>query len=287
MSYHYYISGWVGRTGNHILQLSQAIYLSEKCNGVCEYRENDFFENKIFDFSNGSSIQNYFNETFWELNPKYTPTNENYSADLHYQRPRILREYILPIFKPYQKIDLNYDLVIHIRGGDSIEGKGCPPQYVQAPLSYFLRILEKENPQKVLLVCEDNKNPVIEKLKETKYNIEVHVGNNVFTDANKILNAKKIVIGGVTTFSLLLSQMSSNVEVVYYPKFEDGWILKEDELWKRDHWYNFENFLGKMEADVIPVSLNNYIKIGQWGYYSLDEKKNYMLTHSTNDVFLK
>lgn len=287
MTYHYTVSGWIGRTGNHLLQLSHAVYLAEKYNGICEYRNNDFFDKKTFDFSNGNPIKQYFKESFWELYTKYNPVNVNYSNDLHYERPRILREYILPIFKPYKKINLDYDLLINIRGGDIMVGKGSPPQYVQAPLSYFLRVLEKENPQKVLLVCEDNKNPVIEKLKETKYNIEVHTDNNPFTDANDILNTKKLVIGGVSTFSLLLSQMSSNVEVVYYPKFEDGWILKEDELWKRAHWYNFENFLGKMKADVFPVTIDNYIKIGQWGNYSLDEKKNYMLTHSTNDVFLK
>jgi len=287
MSYHYYVSGWIGRTGNHLLQLSHAIYLAEKYGGICEFRENDFFRNKIFDFSNGIPIENYFNESFWELNPKYTLSTENYSEDLHQERPRILRDYILPIFNPYKKIDSNFDLVINIRGGDILTGKGSPPQYVQAPLSYFLYILEKENPKKVLLVCEDRKNPVINQLEKTNYNIEVHADNDPFTDANEVLNSKKLVIGGVSTFTLLLAQMSFNVDTVYYPKFEDGWNLSEDELWKRDHWYNFENFLGIMKSNIVPVTINNYIKIGRWGDYSLEEKIEHMLNHSTEDLFIK
>lgn len=287
MAYHYYVSGWIGRTGNHLLQLSHAIYLAEKFGGICEFRENNFFHKKIFDFSNGNPITNYFNESFWELNSKYTSSNENYSEDLHKERPRILKDYILPIFIPYKKSYLEYDLVINIRGGDILTGKGSPPQYVQAPLSYFLHILEKENPKKVLLVCEDRKNPVINHLEKTNYDIEVHADNTPFMDANEILNAKKFVIGGVSTFTLLLSQMSPNVDIVYYPKFEDGWNLPEDELWKKDHWYNFDNFLGIMESHVAPITIRNYIKVGRWGDYSLEEKIEKMINHSSEELFTK
>lgn len=288
MTCHYYVGGWIGRTGNHLLQLSHAIYLAERYNGICEYRENDFFHKKVFDFSSGSPIQKYFHETFWELNPKYTLINEDYSWDLHQQRPRILREYILPIFIPYKKIDLDYDLTINIRGGDIMVGKGSPPQYVQAPLSYFLYILEKENPQNILLVCEDNKNPVIQKLKETKYNIEVHTDNNPFTDANEILNSKKLVIGGVSTFSLLLAQMAPTVDTVYYPEFNFGWDLPEDQKWRLNtfHWYKYGNMLGKMKSNVLPIKFKDYIEIGQWGNYSIDQKIKYMIDYPINKIHL-
>ena len=286
MSFHYRVCGWTGRLGNHLLQLSHAIYLAEKYNGICTFAYNDFFHNKTFDFSSNNSTQRKFDDSFWELNVKYSPQKENYSLDLHRQRSRILKEYILPIFIPYKKIEMDYDLVINIRGGSDIFfGKGSPPQYVQSPVNYFLYILEKENPNSVLLVCEDDiHNPVIDKLKQLPYNIEVHAENEVFTDINEILNAKKFVIGGVSTFSLLLSQMSPNITKVYYPKFEDGWNLSEDEMWKRDHWYNFENFLGEMDADIQSVNLEDYIKIGQWGNYDLEEKYHIMLNHPIDKI---
>jgi hypothetical protein len=286
MAYRYEICGWSGRLGNHLLQLSHGIYLAEKYNGVCFLvQEEPYIQNKTFDFSNGNPITKVFDESFWELNSRYSPTMEDYAEDLHQERPRILRDYVLPIFKPYQQIELNYDMVINIRGGDIFTGLGSPPQYVQAPLSYFLSILEKENPNKVLLVCEDRINPVVNALEKTNYNIDIRSEDDVELDANHVLNSKVLVIGGISTFSLLLAQMSPHTKRVYYPNFDYGWNLPEDELWRKDHWYREENLLGNMKADVIPVKFLDYIKIGEWGDFTIEEKTDLMLTHPINKIY--
>lgn len=280
MSFYYRVPGWWGNLGNNILQVSHAIYLAKKYNSVCTYPDHPFFEKKVFDFSDGSEITAIFDENnagnFWQPLPRYTIDGQNYENDLFNKRSEILKNYVLSIFKAYKKLDYDYDLVINIRGGDIMTENGSPPQYVQAPLSYFLYVLEKENPEKVLLVCEDNKNPVIEKLKETKYNIDIHTDDDAFTDANNILNAKTYAIGGISTFSIVLAQMSENLERVYYPDFD---YCLNNTYPEKDIWYRDRNLLGKMDAEVFPVTFADYIKVGEWGKYSVEEKKDLMINY--------
>lgn len=278
MSYHYMIIGWVGNLGNHLLQLSHAIYLAERYGGLCTFAQEPFLENKQFDFLKTKKVEKIIDENIFEVSPKrYSPFGEDYSLDLHLERPRILKNYILPIFKPYQKINLDYDMVINLRGGDVFSNDYTYPQYVQAPLSYFLKVLEKEKPNKVLIVAQDKLNPVIKELMKTDYCIDVHTDNDVNTDCNEVLNAKTLVVGGVSTFTLMLSQMSPNIEKIYYPDFEDGWNLSEEQSWMKDDWYFFGNLFGKMKCEVIPIKLKDYIKIGEWDKYTYEEKTMLML----------
>ena len=286
MTCYYRVPGWTGRLGNNLLQVSHGIFLAKKYQGICTYPEHELLENGVFDFSDGSPVTSVFDEknagNFFQTHPRYTIDNQNYQKELYEERPNILKEYVLPLFKPYKKIDFDYDLAIHFRGGDCFyESTG--PQYVQAPLSYFLYILKKENPKKVLLICEDNNNPVIEKLRETDYNVDIHLDDNIENDANKVLNSKTFVIGGISTFSIVLSQMSPNLQKVYYPEFE---YCLNNNYPEEDHWYQYGNLLGKMNCEVIPVKFLNYPKIGELSGYSLEERKNQMLQHSIQDLYI-
>lgn len=271
MAYEYHVGGWVGNLGNHLLQLSQAIFLAERYKGVCTFAEEAFLENKTFDFSSGEPIEGTLWENFWEPNVKFTQDGKDYANELHQQRPRILKTYILPIFKPYKKTKLAYDLVINIRGGDVFDDKSYP-QYVQAPFNYFVAVLEKEKPHTVLVVAHDECNPVVQLLRTSKYNIDIVSDGSPSADANLVLNAKKLVIGGVSTWHHVLSQMSPNLEKVYYPEFGDGWELASDELWKRDHWYKEGDMLGNIDAQIVKAYFKDYVRIGQWHRYSTSEK---------------
>jgi hypothetical protein len=284
MSYEYRIGGWVGRLGNHLLQLSHAVFLAERYKGVCTFAEDDFLDNRVFDFSSGAPIEKTLWENFWEPNVKFTPDGREYAEDLHRERSRVLKTYILPLFKPYKKIDPGYDLVINIRGGDAFDDKSYP-QYVQAPFSYFVAVIEKERPRNILVVAEDDRNPAVQLLRDSPYNIQVLSGKGAGHDANRVLNARVLVLGGVSTWHHVLSQMSPNLERVYYPEFGDGWELAPDELWKKDHWYREGNMLGEMEAEVVKVYFKDYVRIGKWDTYSTTQKLALVANHTLEKVY--
>lgn len=284
MAYRYHIGGWIGTLGNHLLQMSHAVFLAERYNGVCTFQEDSLLENKTFDFSNGEPIQETFYENFFEPMVKFTPDGRDYADDLHRERPRILKTYILPIFKPYKKIELEYDIVINIRGGEVFDDK-TDPQYVQSPFNYFVAIIEKEQPSNILVVAHDERNPTVQMLRDSKFNIKVLTDGTPGEDANYVLNAKTLIIGGMSTFHNTLAQISPNLKKVYYPEFGDGWDVGPDELWRKDHWYREGNILGDIDAEIIKVYFKDYVRMGQWDKYTTDEKFKWVTSYPIEKVF--
>ena len=63
--------------------------------------------------------------------------------------------------------------------------------YVQNPLSYYEKLISKY--EKTIIVTSDEKNPVIEKLKDKKYTISSSTFEN---DLNVLLNAKNLASSG-------------------------------------------------------------------------------------------
>lgn len=282
MAYTYHVGGWIGNLGNHLLQISHALFLAERYKGICTFAEEPFIENTVFDFSSGAPTQEILWENFWEPNVRFSLDQRDYADDLHRERPRILKTFILPLLKPYKKIELGYDLVINIRGGDAFDDYSYPP-YVQAPYSYFNAIMEKEQPSNVLVVAQDERNPAVGLLAKSSI-VTISSKENPETDANMVLNAETLVIGGVSTWHHTLAQMSPNLKKVYYPEFGDGWVLAPDELWRKDHWYREGNLLGDVTAEVVKVYFKDYVKIGQWDRYPTQKKCDFVTNHPKDKI---
>ena len=73
-------------------------------------------------------------------------------------------------------------------------------------------------------------------------------------DINLILNTKILALPGNTSFSRILAQTSLNLEKIYLPiPGNDPKLLKFD-------------------IEAVYVSIDDYIKLGQWKYDSLQKK---------------
>lgn len=267
MHYKFRITNWYGRMGNNIFQLSHALYLAMKTKSTLEFPNHNIIKQNFFDFSNGEEKLQSYNSDFWDTNILRNKFNDFSYDEFCNLRPSILRDYILPLL-PHDDLDLNYDIVIHLRGGD-IFTHPVHPLYVQSPFSYFKKILDVEKPNNAIIVCEDRKNPLIPLLLDSIPNCQIN-SNLLLEDINIILNCKKLIIGGETSFSHLLAQASKKIEKVYCPVFEG---------------FGKESYIGSDICEIIFVHHENYIKSGEWKF---DEKqKDLMFLHSTNDLRLE
>jgi len=244
------INQWFGRLGNNLQQLSNAIYVAEKTRSTLSFPSHHMITDSYFDFSRGRNSKHKILSNFW--NNKL----ENFAVtieEIEEKRSSILKNNILPLM-PYNRKKQDFDMVIHFRGGD-IFGKNPHHNMVQAPYSYFRRVLEIEEAKRVLLVCEDNKNPIVPKLQNSGSGIDfIYHSGTIEEDVNLILNAKTLALPGNTSFSRILAQTSSNLEKIYLPiPGNDPKLLKFD-------------------IETVYVSVDDYIKLGQWKYDSLQKK---------------
>lgn len=115
------------------------------------------------------------------------------------------------IKKRLPKLDLsNETLIIHIRSGD-IYSYNFSPNYAQPPLCYYKAILNKYKWKKVMILAEDEQNPVIPEL--IKLGAEFHSFDLIKT-IQYIFYAKSLVIG-FGTFGFGVLRVCDQPKVVY------------------------------------------------------------------------
>lgn len=250
------IAKWYGRLGNNLIQLSHAVFLAKRYQGVVSFPKHDLIETQEIDFRAENQIEREINSNFWFHdidNPEFFSDYDfslfgDYKKDYFMQRPNILREYVFPLFH-YDNLEVPYDMTIHMRGGDIFWSK--QKDYVQCPHSYFLKIIEEENPNNILLLSEDKLNPVVDMLLSDK-NLDItHQSSTLSKDVNTILNSNVLVCGGYSSFSSIVPMMSPKIKKLYFPDFDTI----------RD--YDILN-LGDMETEVVTVSFDDYTRIGEW-----------------------
>lgn len=115
-------------------------------------------------------------------------------------------------------------IVLHLRGGDVFGGRS-PKAYGQPPLSFYLWVLGKREWHNVVIVHQDDKNPVlaplIEACHEQGLNVEKFSGSLV-EDLTLLLGAHTIVAGRGTFIPAIVG-LSDSIRNVYY--FEDKFVL--------------------------------------------------------------
>ena len=204
------ITHWMGRLGNSIQQLSNAIDLA------IAYKHNIKF-NVRHGLFNLSVIERYFkkynnsdkitdiDQFFYRQKLPYPPDTFTRNSE---ERNKILQESFL--ITDIDKLPEN-DLVIHIRSGD-IFGNNPHGGYVPPPLSYYVKQIEKGNYQKIHIICEDRVNPCVNKLLEL-YTNSVHHTNTLEKDIRLLLGTTNLVFS-VGTFVPSLMQMSNNIKYI-------------------------------------------------------------------------
>ncbi len=162
-----------------------------------------------------------------------TPTWIEYQTYAEKIKP-ILLSSPAPFAEPqYQK-----DVFVHIRSGD-IFSPNPPSEYVPPPLAYYYKIFsEYPTGTQFHILCEDEKNPVVTRLKQAGYLIYTLPIKQVVT---VFLKAKHIVISvGTLVPAIALFQTP---EKMYCPDYYQSCLLS---------------------PTVLRIGLPEYIQPGEW-----------------------
>ena len=232
------IDHWIGRMGNWITQIANALSVAHQHKTVLKFPNKEPIKGCNISFgedTNYTASGDYF---YYELGhefyrwPNLSEKSRQYAID---NRWRLTKQYSSS-FLPSEPRDVPYDLTFHFRGGDiwgnDRERPRVPALYIQSPISYYDFIIEKENPNSILFIAQDDANIIREKLYK-KYNkhieIKQSVADSLTNDISKMLNSKIVVAGGFGTFVPSLAGCSNKIQKMYYPCFYDDVIKQKDD----------------------------------------------------------
>ena len=239
------ISGWYGRLGNNIWQIANALV-------YCEVNKYNFYcppHPLINSFSVPFGMDVNGTTNFFENN------NDFYveEAVLNANRRKVLLEYFLPNFKitpsdtPAFISDLvkRDDVVVaHVRGGDVFLGSPHS-HYIQNPLWWYEYLLQRYD--KMVLVTEDDSNPVVSKL--SCHPKVICQSGSISEDFATLLSAQNLASGGFGTFVGMAAMCSNNIRVFHATNYFEEDIKKS---------------LDVPDIKYEEYQLKGYIAEGQW-----------------------
>ena len=269
------ISQWVGRLGNHIIQLSNALHVAQKTRSILRVPPHDMFRSRVFDLR--SSLDGECNETL--KSPFFWP-HECFNFPIRHDavRRQLLQDYLAPEFDRASflqrvrkavsgpEVDRN-TLLINIRSGTDIFRSDPPPQsdYMQPPLSFYKKIIQLHDYKRCVIVTEaDQKNPVIPALLAWNPNISLHQHQDVIGDIRLVLSARHLVLAH-STFSWCLALISRNLRVLHQP----GTFPVQ----------------GIPEVEIHTYESQHYIEPGTW--VGSNAQMDLMISHSTDLIVHK
>lgn len=258
-----------GRFGNNIIQLTNGINLGlqTRCTKI-------IFNDYIIDLPKYNNInindinynfitkinddgQNYYYiDKLQNIYPEYNPSLVN-QGDVR----NLLLHYC---FKKYNFIHSEY-LCIHIRSGDIFSNR--PHHlYIQPPYEFYKIILQNFKDKPVILIAEDKKNPVINKLLQNYSNI-FWKKNTLKRDQEIIMNAKYVIYGLGTFVNQLLflsygkkKTINFEKDKIIFNEYDNGFVKQIQKVKVNnyiDYWKNTKiqryimlNFKLKENCDI-------------------------------------
>lgn len=250
----YSITEYYGRTGNNILQIcSTLIQGYDKANTYI------FNNHKIFYF------KNLINKK--DIICKCNNIILFNSQQLKYydlSRLKICYKHHINIKKENTNNNDIYDIGIHIRSGDLFQNIGnTHSKYLQPPLYFYEKIISENKSKKIVIVYENNKNPVVNKLidKYKQCDNIIFQSSNIINDIYTLSNCNQLVISNGTFW--LIPYFESNI-------IEN--IIIADYM-KNNHWFIFDD-----NTNYYEIKLPNYMN-GQVWKNTLEQQKT-MLTYN-------
>ena len=205
------VEKWFGRLGNNIISLCNIIDIALFYKHSIQFKvSHEFFNLKMIE----EHFSNYSNESILK-----DGNNFYYGLDVPDEKDtkiNLLKQAFL--IKNVNKLDEDC-VVIHIRSGDTFCRKRPHPLYCPPPLSFFEHILNKHNYKKIIIICEDKVNPLVDKLLEM-YENSTYSKNTLEDDIKTLLGATN-VISSVGTFVRSLLLLSDNVKNYYSVKYTE------------------------------------------------------------------
>lgn len=234
------IDNFYGRSGNNILQVINNIYKYLGNIKKLDIKNHKLFitnkKNDLISKCNCDNIINCNTEFLLKSHPLKISKIKNIFNE-HC-------EFTIPI-----QNSCIYDVGIHIRSGDIFNVIGRSHRlYLQPPFYYYKKIIDKNINKKVVIVFENKKNPVINKLIESYKNNKniIFQSSAIENDIISLSNCKTLVFSN-GTFCLLPYVFSNTITNIVIPDFLENNL-----------WYSFD----KNETEVI--ELPNYIPYNKW-----------------------
>lgn len=166
------------------------------------------------------------------------------------------------MFNPIYNLNLNIDfensLIIHFRGGDSFS-KSDPNWWKHPPYYFYKYIIDNSNYANIILVIEDNSNPIIKKLSENYNNVKV-VHNDVYIDFAIICNAY-YVVDSQSSFTSSALVLNTKIKKLYtspqmhkYRKnFENVELINYDlEKYNNTIFKSYDEFINHLTMEEDP-----------------------------------
>lgn len=224
------LHNWCGRLGNNIIQLMNILHISLYYHHSVRLLNHAFFdltcvndlisEHITFDTQNDIELTDPNN--FFSRHIKNIPI-EVYNVNIE-KVISILRSIF--IIKKALVLDPK-DVVLHIRSGDIFD-RYPHPGYIVPPLSYYINILDNNVFNKVIIITEDTRNPVINKLIELYPNI-IYKKQSLVDDIQTILGAHNVVMS-VGTFIPSLLLFSDNIKNVYKSSYINNLFINNNNI---------------------------------------------------------
>ena len=256
------ITHWFGRNGNNIMQLIHAIYYAK----VHDHTSVRFPEHP---FLNSTMIQVELKHIDDKAEVKGSFFHLGNEFDLHIKDPYVKKliflEHIQHIFliKPSDKYTPENTLFIHVRSGDIFE-PNPHSGYVQPPLCYYSKVIGDY--EKVVAVCEDEKNPCVKYLKHFPH--LTYESNSVTTDL-AILSGIHHFQMGLGVFGMLIYWMNKDLKTLYIPRYVVEKQMGLDTSLPLDWGPNII---------VHIVDFPNYIQCGSW--VNSEEQRRLMIQYN-------
>ena len=258
------ITEWTGRTGNNVIQLINCLYYAFYLH---DFKKITFPQHPLF--STQTIISNN-NSDDKKKTKEYKPIHSTffYAKKLGftlepYQMREIAQTYltnIVTVSIPTSVENNDNELYIHIRGGDTFN-RGI--MLLQNPLKLYTDILQDpsyDTYTRIIVVYEDTRNPVVQALQDI-HNPRLHFqSSSIKTDIETLCRAKHLLMS-LSTFSLLIYFLSSNIQHILLPEFME------------QEWY--PNM--KWNVDKTLFTLEKY-SISTWKYLN-PYQKNQLLLH--------
>lgn len=214
-----------GQFGNHIQQISNAIYyciengidLSFNKPNVLDNqetfssglqiegnKENDLQKNTFFFFSKGAGKGGTIDDLIIKDYDKFINTKKE-----------ICKKYIVPIVSFENDVETIPDnvLVVHFRGGDAWDSRPHP-QYSPFPYSHIKKVAEKYD--EIIIVHQDETNLIMKKfISDFSEKIIKTVSSSLRHDISYLMNATNLLQTSVGTFLPAIALMSKKIKNYY------------------------------------------------------------------------
>lgn len=210
----------VGRFGNNLIQLINALSLAEKLNTPLVTFNFTHFKARVINIKvNEPTSKKIIEHTFYYQVKKRFPEYEK-PSESDVER---YKKYILPILDYELQPQYDYDngLFIHIRSGDIFASNHPHQKYMQPPLDYYVKIINLESKknannklgQPIYIFYEDDRNPTVNALK-TLYPTAIFANLSMKKLIGTFLKVKYAVSGQGTLISSIL-KLNDKIERHY------------------------------------------------------------------------